>query len=565
MATGSHVRYQCQTQPLSVCCCCLLHHCPHSALPAAASPPTIPRLGHCVGQVGRNAGSWWNLEAGGGGMSQDKATLIHTKVVTGSWCCVLPRGEDVSEELSEEESSIAQRAQRVALEVLEDALRKDRVLMKNLKDVVVLAREGGEGWVERYAMLTARLLQSLIVQLQQATFRKNPCKAGSYAYVKKDAWDRTIYLCPLFWQAPSELQKDSQPGTLIHEASHFLGLHDITYATASFRAGGGGTAICTDGQMPISEALRKALLNANSIEYEFEIVLRHRQPYWGGCYACCGETARNSVCENALPWGGPACRPQSVAASTIGDMVQLSLLPTRDAMRRCLRDMRRVAEAVGQCQRAALVANITGGVVSMAGGLAAMTGLLMAPAMLGNALLLAAVGFSVSTAGSFTSTAATVSSSVGCVLRKGKAEMLLEKFAAQARAFTGCQEAVEGARRLLKALGQEESLDVILRVFRVVVGLGRSVFNGTSAFRISRALAGAGHATSLTGMATHVLLGLCLALDIFFITKDSAHLHRGAHSELAGSIHVVTAMLEREFGAIDEFCEKIRLILEEQE
>ncbi|NXJ08209.1 PLMP metalloendopeptidase, partial [Odontophorus gujanensis] len=231
-------------------------------------------------------------------------------------------------------------------------------------------------------MLTARLLRSLIAQLQQAVFRKNPRKAGSYAYVKKNAWDRTIYLCPLFWQAPGELQKDSQPGTLIHEASHFLGLHDITYATASFRAGGGGTAICTDGHMPLSEALRKALLNANSIEYEFEMVLRHRQLYQGGCYACCGETARNSVCENALPWGEPAYRPQSAAASTIGNVVQLSLLPARDAMRRCLWDMRRAAEALGRCQQAVLMANVTGGVVSMAGGVAAMAGLLLAPAML---------------------------------------------------------------------------------------------------------------------------------------------------------------------------------------
>ncbi|XP_048809428.1 uncharacterized protein LOC125697001 isoform X1 [Lagopus muta] len=498
-------------------------------------------------------------------MSQHKAALIHTKVVTGSWCCVLPRCEDVSEELSEEECSIARRAQRVALEVLEDALRKDRVLMRNLKDVVVLTGEGGEGWVERYAMLTERLLRSLVAQLQQAAFLKNPRKAGSYAYVKKNAWDRTIYLCPLFWQAPSELQKDSQPGTLIHEASHFLGLHDITYATASFRAGGGGTAICTDGHMPLSETLRKALLNANSIEYEFEIVLRHRQPYQGGCYACCGETARSSVCENALPWCGPACGPQSTAASTIGDMVQLAVLPTRDAMRRCLWDMRRVAEALSQCQRAVLVANITGGVVSVAGGVAAMAGLLLAPAALGNALLLAAVGFGITMAGSIASTAATISSSVGCLVRKGKAEMLLEKFAAQAQVFTGCQEAVERARTLLEALGQEENLDVILGVFRVVVGLGRSIFNGSRALRVSTVLAGAGNATILAGTASYVLLSLCLALDIFFITKDSAHLHRGTCLELEGRIHAATAMLEREFGAIDEFCEKIRLILEEQE
>ncbi|NXC44878.1 PLMP metalloendopeptidase, partial [Penelope pileata] len=231
-------------------------------------------------------------------------------------------------------------------------------------------------------MLTKGLLRSLVWQLRQAAFRKNPRRAGSYAYVKKDARDRTIYLCPLFWQAPHELQKDSQPGTLIHEASHFLGLHDITYATASFRAGSGGAAIWTDGRMPLFESLRKALLNANSIEYEFEIVLRHRQPYRAGRYACCGETAHNSVCENALPHGGPPCGPpESVAASTIGDMVQLSLLPARDAMRSCLRDMERTAEAVERCHRAVLLANIAGGAVGAAGGVAAMAGLLLASAM----------------------------------------------------------------------------------------------------------------------------------------------------------------------------------------
>ncbi|NXK45724.1 PLMP metalloendopeptidase, partial [Chauna torquata] len=234
-------------------------------------------------------------------------------------------------------------------------------------------------------MLTKKLLRSLISQLQQAAFLKNPCKARSYAYVKKNAWDRTIYLCPLFWQAPPELEKDSQPGTLIHEASHFLGLHDITYATASFRAGAGGAAIWTDHRMPLFESLRKALLNANSIEYEFEIVLKHRQPYRGGRYACCGETARNSICENAMLQGGLSCGPpesSAVSRSTVGDTVRLSLLPARDAMQRCLRDMRRAAEAVDRCHRAAVVTTITGGAVGAAGGVTAVAGLLLAPAAL---------------------------------------------------------------------------------------------------------------------------------------------------------------------------------------
>nr|XP_038038311.1 uncharacterized protein LOC119717510 isoform X2 [Anas platyrhynchos] len=131
----------------------------------------------------------------------------------------------------------------------------------------------------------------------------------------------------------------------------------------AFGLGAAAQAIWTERRVPLFEALRKALLNANSIEYEFEIVLRHRQPYRAGRYACCGETARNSVCENALPHGGLSCgAPESPAASrsTIGDTVRLSLLPARDAMRSCLQDMRRVAEATERCHRAAAVANVTG-------------------------------------------------------------------------------------------------------------------------------------------------------------------------------------------------------------
>lgn len=48
-----------------------------------------------------------------------EATFIHTKAVTVSSCCLLPRSKDVSEELSEEESRTTRRAQCTVLEVLE--------------------------------------------------------------------------------------------------------------------------------------------------------------------------------------------------------------------------------------------------------------------------------------------------------------------------------------------------------------------------------------------------------------------------------------------------------------
>ncbi|XP_025933894.1 apolipoprotein L1-like isoform X2 [Apteryx rowi] len=234
-------------------------------------------------------------------------------------------------------------------------------------------------------------------------------------------------------------------------------------------------------------------------------------------------------------------------------------------MKKCLSDIWKVVEAVDKCHRGAMVANVTGGAVGMAGGVAALAGLLLAPTMLGTSLVLSAVGFGISTVGGLTSATATISDSVNSLVKKGEVETLVEEFQRQVEIFTGSLEPFKTARGLLEFLGQDESTEVILGVFRVVGGLGRSVLNVTSMAKASTVLAGTSHAVRFAGTATHILVGLSLALDLFFVTKDSVHFHHGARSELAKSIRAAAATLEREFNIIDEFCEKINRILEEQE
>jgi peptidyl-Lys metalloendopeptidase len=48
------------------------------------------------------------------------------------------------------------------------------------------------------------------------------CSANTYAYVYPTDTTRTIYVCAVFWKVTTaNCVMDSQPGTLIHEASHF--------------------------------------------------------------------------------------------------------------------------------------------------------------------------------------------------------------------------------------------------------------------------------------------------------------------------------------------------------
>jgi peptidyl-Lys metalloendopeptidase len=59
------------------------------------------------------------------------------------------------------------------------------------------------------------------------------CTANTYAYVFPTDSTRTIYVCAVFWKVPtSNCVMDSQPGTLIHEGSHFnnvCGTQDYAY------------------------------------------------------------------------------------------------------------------------------------------------------------------------------------------------------------------------------------------------------------------------------------------------------------------------------------------------
>jgi peptidyl-Lys metalloendopeptidase len=66
------------------------------------------------------------------------------------------------------------------------------------------------------------------------------CTANTYAYVYPSDSTHTVYVCGYFWRVPStNCRLDSQPGTLIHEHSHFNNVastQDIKYGVANCEA-----------------------------------------------------------------------------------------------------------------------------------------------------------------------------------------------------------------------------------------------------------------------------------------------------------------------------------------
>jgi len=63
------------------------------------------------------------------------------------------------------------------------------------------------------------------------------CTSNTYAYVFPSDTTHTVYVCGAFWRVPSRnCVLDSQPGTLIHEMTHFnnvAGIGDVTYGVTN--------------------------------------------------------------------------------------------------------------------------------------------------------------------------------------------------------------------------------------------------------------------------------------------------------------------------------------------
>ncbi|XP_060615307.2 uncharacterized protein [Anolis sagrei] len=213
------------------------------------------------------------------------------------------------QDLTKEEAKILEAAKQQTLDIMLDALKKkDKVLMKVPQRVFLKGEEKESFWMQRHAILTEDTVQKLIAELKKVTFKKNIRKPFTYAYIEQTNENKIIYLCDMFWKAPEYLEKDSQPGTLIHELSHFLGTTDLTYKESTLYVACKGILVKGSSLNPLppeedywEKALGNAFLNANSIAHEFELILNHRGSYVDGKYSCCGETKRHSVCESSVP------------------------------------------------------------------------------------------------------------------------------------------------------------------------------------------------------------------------------------------------------------------------
>ncbi|XP_065417387.1 uncharacterized protein LOC112061527 [Chrysemys picta bellii] len=458
--------------------------------------------------------------------------------------------------LPKERRQIAEAAKQRAIEILRDALKKkDRVLMEKPQELFLDDSGDPKSWMKRHVILTEELVRDLISELEAVKFKEDLTRENNDAYIYSESGDKTVYLCPEFWKASAYLGEGSQPGTLIHEVSHFLGIRDINHSKESIHvafAWRGKLAklkVGSEPSVPDLNSLAKALLNANNIECEFEITLNHKGKYKNGKYTCCGEKAMNSVCERAVPDEFLTCNFQG-SLSIMKDIDELlTLLPARDRVKRHIDELREIADDIDKIHKGATIANIAGGTVGIAGGITTIVGLCLIPVTFGASLIVSLTGLAVSTAGGLTSAAATTTDIVASKVKRETVEKLLQECQADVEHI---KDYAERIAEKIENLKDNEKKGFVLAIPQIGSGAGRAVLNTMKMVKAGQLLANVGRIARFAGAATHVLTALTLGLDIFFVAKDSMDLHKGAKTELAAKIREAVNEMEQ---MIDHFNE----------
>ncbi|KYO34963.1 hypothetical protein Y1Q_0021935 [Alligator mississippiensis] len=442
--------------------------------------------------------------------------------------------------LTKDEVRIAEAARQSALEILRDAVKKkDRVLMETPQDLISCDSEQPQFWMERYAVVTEKRVRDLISVLEEAKFMGDPSREKTYAYVYTETGDKTIYLCPLFWKSPSHLSKECQPGTLIHEASHFLGARDITYDPDRISVAYKGQIVknsLTDPDKRIFLPLVTAVLNANSIAYEFEVTLRHRGDYKQRRYSCCGETARSSVCESAVPdeFFTSLNNGRRLTPST-GEVLAERLVPARDRLQRHVAALRRLADAVDEVPRRAMTPTSAGGAV---GTMAWITGFFLAPFTAGR---------TASAVSSPASAPTTAPGAVQCPRRREEMRQVLSECQAELTLIRECLDLLTGTDP--PASADSAMLRLLTEVLRTRAGRRQAASDMEEV--LSKQLLHIKSVATLAGSTADAVRALARKLDIGSAGKDSTLLHRGAEAGLAATIRMKVILLEVLFAHID--------------
>ncbi|XP_069575371.1 apolipoprotein L1 isoform X2 [Brachyistius frenatus] len=216
-----------------------------------------------------------------------------------------------------------------------------------------------------------------------------------------------------------------------------------------------------------------------------------------------------------------------------------------------------IADSLDKFNKKTKIAQITGGSTSAIGGVATIAGLALAPVTFGTSLIVTAVGLGVATAGGLTSAGAGISNQVNNSMDRKKVEKIVEDYQEKMLDLNKClkfiKQGIENLRRfdllrLKKNAYNQDFPELNSRFYEDGAMAGKAILiNANEIMRVVQIANVAGstaaRAVQIASMATGVLTGLFVGMDIYFVAKDSKELKKGAKSEFAAKIRDVATQL----------------------
>lgn len=220
-------------------------------------------------------------------------------------------------------------------------------------------------------------------------------------------------------------------------------------------------------------------------------------------------------------------------------------------------DLNSIADGLDKFSKNTKIAQITGGSTSAVGGVATIVGLALAPVTMGTSLIVTAVGLGVATAGGLTSAGAGISNQVNNSMDRKAVEKIVqdyqEKMVDLNKCLTFIKQGIENLKKFdlikMKKHAYNRDFPVLSSSFYedgAMVGKALLI-NANEIMRVVQIANVAGstaaRAVQIASMATGVLTGLFVGMDIYFVAKDSKELKKGAKSEFATKIREVATQL----------------------
>ncbi|XP_051990645.1 uncharacterized protein apold1a isoform X2 [Xyrauchen texanus] len=216
-----------------------------------------------------------------------------------------------------------------------------------------------------------------------------------------------------------------------------------------------------------------------------------------------------------------------------------------------------LADTADSFHKKTVSAAVGGGVASVAGGIATITGLILAPFTFGTSTIVTAVGISVATAGSITSATANITDAVQSKMDRKKVEKMIQCYQNEISDIRDCLEFMQEGMNTLQEWNFKEYSESVVKtslnrnlkhVMKEGGRAGKALMINTdrliSTVKVLGVAGGAAKAAKAISVTTGVMSTLFLALDVFFLAKDSNELRKGAKTKFASKIREVCRELQ---------------------